>query len=79
MRTTITIHDDLLEEAKNVAHQRNCTLGKVIEEALQLSFAKQKQLEPEVPVKFPTFGGKGVLPGVNLDSTADLLDAMEGA
>ena len=79
MRTTITIQDALIEQAKKVARRRNCTLGKVIEEALQSSIARQKQIEPKVPVKLPSFNGKGVLPGVNLDSTAGLLDAMDGA
>jgi len=79
MRTTITIQDALIEQAKKVARRRNCTLGKVIEEALQSSFARQKQKAPKVRVKLPSFDGKGVFPGVNLDSSAGLLDAMEEA
>jgi hypothetical protein len=77
MRTTINIHDDLLRRAKQVAMERNCTLGSVIEDALQKSLNRKSSRAARVPTRLPTFRGRGLQPGVDLDSTVSLLDAME--
>ena len=42
MRTTVSISDDLLKEAKKVSLKKNCTLGQVIDEALTLSLIARK-------------------------------------
>lgn len=77
MRTTVTIQDSLLEEAKDLAHERKCTLGKIIEEALQISFSRQNKTNSVAHSPIVTFKGKGPLAGVNIDSNADLIDSME--
>jgi hypothetical protein len=79
MRTTLTIHDALLRRAREASVQRNCSIGEVIEDALRASLAaqpKSARSSPGRPLK--TFKGSGVLPGVDLGSSASLLDAMEG-
>jgi len=77
MRTTITIDDALLAEAKAVAARSGRTLNTVVEDALRESLARQqREQRPRLPL--PTFHGHGwVRPGVNIDSNAELLDLME--
>lgn len=77
MRTTVTIRDDLLRRARQVALQRSCTLSELVEEALQRSLAAAAVAAPRKPTRLPTFRGRGLQPGVDLDNTASLLDIME--
>ena len=70
MRTTLNINDTLLQSAT--------TLTSVVEDALRLSFAVQKQVSPVQDIKIPTSGKGGLLPGVDLDDTSSLIDIMEG-
>jgi hypothetical protein len=77
MRTTINIHDELLRKAKETALRRHCTLGRLIEDALRKSLARKSSSAPAKPTRLPTSGGRGLQPGVDLDSTVSLLDIME--
>jgi len=76
MRTTITIDDALLVEAKTRAATSGRTLSQVIEDALRAAMARTSAdvRRPELPV----FRGRRLLPGVDLDDTAALLDRMDG-
>ena len=76
MRTTIRLDDDLLARAKQVAARTGRTLTSVIEDALRAALA-QKPRRASGRVALPTWGSGGVLPGVDLDDSASLLDAME--
>jgi hypothetical protein len=79
MRTTVTIDDALLDQAKRLAMQRRCALGDVIDEALRLlTYRQQAATKPRPRTLLRTFAGKGLLPGVDLDNTAALADLMEG-
>jgi hypothetical protein len=78
VRTTISISDHLLKEAKKASFERNCTLGEVIEEALKISLlAKPKSRQASKPKPFRTFSGNGIQPGVDLHSNASLADLMD--
>lgn len=77
MRTTITIRDDVLKRARQLALARSCTLSDLVEESLQRALAAPTAPPPE-QARIPTFAGRGLQPGVDLDSTAGLLDVMEG-
>ncbi len=75
MRTTVNIDDRLLEWAKDVARQKEQTLGDVIDEALQ-----RLLMEPTAETGPPlhVFQGKrGVRPGVDLTSNRSMYDAMD--
>jgi hypothetical protein len=78
MRTTLSIADNLLAEAKQLALERNVTLGEVIEDALRQTLRARvkapsgKDLRP-----LKTFRGTGLQPGVNLNASAELLAVME--
>jgi hypothetical protein len=78
MRTTIRLDDSLLAEAKYHAARTGRTLTAVIEDALRASLAVQAQAPgTEGWTKLPTVDGQGLRPGVDLDSTSDLIDIME--
>lgn len=77
MRTTIRLDDQVFHDAKQVAAQTGRTLTAVIEEALREALARRAVGPPRKRAKLPTFGGRGPLPGVDLDDSASLLDLME--
>lgn len=77
MRTTVSIRDDLLRRARQLALERSCTLSDLVEESLQRTLAAPATLIPPLPAPLPTFAGRGVQPGVDLDSGASLLEVME--
>jgi hypothetical protein len=76
MRTTIRLDDHLLAEAKQRAARSGLTLTAVIEQALRESFSRRERREQK-PVTLPSWGEGWVLPGVDLDDSAALLDLME--
>lgn len=81
MRTTLTIDDHLLSQAKQVAARTDRTLGQVVEDALRVAMAEGVAPHRDA-ITFPTFGGSGLRPGVDLDdkdSLAALLDESEGS
>lgn len=77
MRTTVRIDKQVLGEAKRLAAETGHTLTAVIEESLKETLARRKKSKGSAPVKLTLYGGEGVFPGVDLDDTAALLDAME--
>lgn len=79
MRTTIRVADDLLIEAKKLAAETNRTLGSIIESALRDMLARRAIHHARGPTILPTYGAGGILPGVDLDDGAALLDLMEAA
>jgi len=76
MRTTIRIEDRLLVEAKTRAARSGRTLNQVVEDALREAFARRDAVGRRV--ELPVFGGARVMPGVDLDDGAALLDLMDG-
>ncbi len=78
MRTTIRLDDQLLSEAKALAARTGRTLTQVIHDALQQSLASREDAEGGEPPPLPTFQGRGVRSGVDLDDSGGLLDVMEG-
>jgi hypothetical protein len=77
MRTTVSIEDHLLAEAKKVAARSGKSLAKVIEEALRESLARKKEFRKREPVRLVTFRGSGLQPGVDLDDSASVLELMD--
>jgi hypothetical protein len=75
VRTTVNIDDRLLDWAKDVARQRESTLGDVLNEALQ-RLLMQPPVESGPPL--PVFqGDRGVMPGIDLDSNRSMFDALD--
>jgi len=79
MRTTISIEDTLLEQAREASLRRSCSLGEVIEDALRMSLAaRPKSTANRRGTPLKTYRGSGLQPGVDLASSASLLETMEG-
>jgi len=79
MRTTLSIQDALLQRAKEASLARNCSLGEVIEDALRVTLASRSKSTGAVRTRpLKTFRGSGLQPGVDLASSAGLLEIMEG-
>jgi hypothetical protein len=79
MRTTVRLDDALLEQAKRVAAHRRETLTALIEQGLRLVLAQSGSTKRRGRVVLPTCrAGGGVRPGIDLDDSSALLDAMEG-
>jgi hypothetical protein len=79
MRTTINLDDEVLAQAKALAHQSGKTLTSVIEDALRERLARRKTTLSTEPTRLPTVEGNGLLPGVDLDSSAGLREVMDAA
>jgi hypothetical protein len=72
------LDDALLADAKIAAARSGRTLTQVIEDALREALARSTSAKASrTPVVLPTFAGKGLQPGVDLDSTASLLELMD--
>ena len=79
MRTTIDIQDDLLVELKRVAAESNRTLKDLVEDAIRAALVLRRSgVSSEARKALITFRGRNVPRSVNLDSTSELLDFMDG-
>lgn len=78
MRTTVNIHDGLLETVKARAVEQGMTLGDVFEVALQrYLLVPDDVVEDAVELSLPVFrGGTGLVPGIDPTSNASLYGAM---
>lgn len=79
MRTTITIDDELLAEAKTRAAASGRTLNAVVDDALREAFSRRARVESPAPPPLPVFRGSRLVPGIDLDDGAALLEEMERA
>lgn len=78
MRTSLRLNDELMKEAKELAAKTGKTLTAVIEDSLRETFARRRLSAERPRVVLPTETGNGLLPGVDLDDSAALLDVLEG-
>ena len=77
MRTTVRLDEHLLAEAKHHAVKTGTTLTAVIEDALRAFLRRGPERKAAARRHLTTFRGKGLQPGIDLDSAASLLDLME--
>jgi hypothetical protein len=76
MRITVRLDESLVREAKKRAAESGKTLAAVIEDALREALSRPPRAQRST-LKFTTFAGHGLRPGVDLDRSADLLEIME--
>jgi len=76
MRTTVSIDDELLASAKELAARRGQTLGAVVEAALRRELASRAAVPsgPAVPL---VRGGRGPRADLDLSSNRSLIAAMD--
>lgn len=78
MRTTIRLDEALLERARQEAARRGVTLTSLIEQGLLLALRRPLKRSDRSVVKLPECrAGGGLLPGIDLDDSAGLLDRMD--
>jgi hypothetical protein len=78
MRTTVRLQEGLISQAKHEAERRGETLTSLIEQGLRLVLVQPHVRRKRVRVSLPVSKARGgVLPGVDLNDSAALLDAME--
>ncbi len=78
MRTTIRLQDKLLEHAKRKAAEEGRTLTSLVEEGLMIILAEPEQKERRRTVLPVSNASGGVLPGVDINNSASLLDVLDG-
>lgn len=76
MRTTINLPDALLARAKKLAATSRTTLTALIESSLRETLARRRRTAAAPAAKLPVYGRKGLHPGIDLDDSDSLLDAM---
>jgi plasmid stability protein len=76
MRTTIRLDDALLRRAKARAAASGRSLNDFIADAVRAALAPRPATRRGADL--PTFSGRGLQPGVDLDDSSALLDLMEG-
>ncbi|MFV1968670.1 MAG: hypothetical protein ACC628_24890 [Pirellulaceae bacterium] len=78
MRTTIDIHDELLERAKRFASSCNKRLADVVNDALQQALSRVEQPAAGLePFRLATYGSGGVRPGIDLSDNGSIQDALD--
>jgi len=78
MRTTVRLSDELLARSKQEARKRGETLTSLLERGLRLAVSGSHKRVRAARVTLPTSKATGgVLPGVNLDNTSNLLDRLD--
>jgi hypothetical protein len=76
VRTTVTIDDRLLRQAKQAAAESGRTLSDLVDDGLRLLLARRPERE-HLPLALPAFGGSGVHPGVDLEDKEGLAALMD--
>jgi len=77
MRTTLTISDELLIEAKRIAAEMRCTLSEVVNSALRSALKRGARQEgPKIPFEMPTYGrkGRGKAPAISPSEMAAMVE-----
>lgn len=77
MRTTVNIPDELLSRARVRCVAERQTLGDVIADGLRVVLFRMPPAAKSGRTRLLTFKGEGLRAGVDLDSNAAVLDAME--
>jgi hypothetical protein len=75
MRTTVSINDHVLAEAKQVAARSHRSLGEVIEDALRRMLTEPPD-GATAKVTLPAHGSGGLQPGVDLDDKEQVAELL---
>jgi hypothetical protein len=77
MRTTIHLDDALYRNVKTAAAESGQTVTTLIQDALRQRLAGRRGSTRRRRLRLPTWKGRGLRPGVDLDDSAALLERME--
>lgn len=79
MRTTISLPEPLLENAKQLAAERGTTLSAIVEVAVRNLVLAQDPVSSAPPFRLHTVRGKLVTAGLDLDRSSALIVADDEA
>lgn len=79
MRTTLTIDSQVLAEFKRQAAEEHTTISGLIESALREHLARRRDVLATRPLDFPIVGGRGLAPGIDPTSNAELLGFVDSS
>jgi len=79
MRTTVRLDDRLFRRVKLRAAEERRSFTALLEDALREMLDNRERRRRHERTPLPTFRGRGLQPGVDLDDAAALLDLMEAA
>ena len=79
MRTTIRLDDGLLRRAKAMAAASGISLNRVIEDAVRTALAARLPADRVREPELPTYRGRGLRPGTDLDDMSALRDLMDAS
>jgi metal-responsive CopG/Arc/MetJ family transcriptional regulator len=74
MRTTITLNDELLCEAKHLAAQKQCSLSDIVNEALRSSLKSMGKTSEPVHFEMPTYGRLGTAKAISPSEMARMIE-----
>ncbi|MEA2022772.1 MAG: DUF2191 domain-containing protein [Actinomycetota bacterium] len=77
MTTSISLDSGLLAAARVEAAATGVSLVAFVEEAIRREISARETTRRFPPRDLPVFAGDGLLPGVDLDNSSDVLDLME--
>ncbi len=77
MRTTINIPDEAFALLTRKAREKGVSIGEVVGEAAFIAYRDRPGRNAPPMIELPVAGRGGLQPGVDLDSTASLEDAMD--
>ncbi len=77
MRTTLSINDELLTEAKQLAAERHSSVSEIVNEALRAALKEGFGERKPGPFRMLTFGGDKAARGLSPGEMADMLAAEE--
>jgi plasmid stability protein len=77
MRTTIRIDDELYRRLKAHATASGRTVAAVIDDTLRAGLARTTETDDAELPSLPTYGGSGLIDGVEPDSNAALREVMD--
>jgi hypothetical protein len=77
MRTTVRLPPELLSAARRHARDTGRTFTALLEDALRLALTTERRGVERAREALPTFGSGGLLPGVDLDDGARMVDLTD--
>jgi hypothetical protein len=77
MRTTLTINDELLTRAKQLAAKRKSNVSAIVNEALRAALKKEDSQGNPEPFRLLTFGGDTPAPELSPSDMADMIAAED--
>jgi hypothetical protein len=76
MKTTVELAEDLLRQAKAVAHRDSTTLRSLLEEGLRWVLGQRQRGKKRYRMRDASVPGKGVQPGVDEGSWSSVRDRI---